>query len=104
MYEGLIWMLLPSSLIIINDIFAYIFGKLFGKTQLIALSPNKTVEGFIGGLIGTLIGSFLVKFFMLAMLSFLRKSNVHLPRNRIEYKTIHTIRMLTKTSLYIAHC
>jgi phosphatidate cytidylyltransferase len=31
-YEGLIWMVFPSMLVVTNDIFAYIFGKLFGKT------------------------------------------------------------------------
>lgn len=47
-FEGLIWFLLPVSLIICNDIFAFVFGFLFGKTQLIKLSPKKTWEGFIG--------------------------------------------------------
>lgn len=42
LYEGMIWFLLPCLLIIINDIFAYIFGYFFGKHQLIALSPKKT--------------------------------------------------------------
>ena len=60
MYEGMIWMLLPCFLVIINDIFAYIFGKMFGKTKLIELSPKKTMEGFIGGLISTLIFGVLV--------------------------------------------
>ena len=60
MYEGMIWMLLPSFLVVINDIFAYIFGKLFGKTKLIEISPNKTIEGFVGGLISTFIFGFLV--------------------------------------------
>lgn len=30
-YEGRIWFLLPCSLVIVNDIFAYIFGFFFGK-------------------------------------------------------------------------
>ena len=50
-FEGLIWFVLPSSLVICNDIFAYIFGFFFGKTPLIRLSPKKTWEGFIGGLV-----------------------------------------------------
>lgn len=37
----------------VNDIFAYIFGKAFGRRRLLALSPNKTWEGFIGGLVST---------------------------------------------------
>lgn len=43
------------SLIIINDIWAYIFGFFFGKTPLIKLSPKKTWEGFIGGGVMTVI-------------------------------------------------
>jgi CDP-diglyceride synthetase len=52
-FEGLIWFVLPSSLVICNDIFAYVFGFFFGRTPLIRLSPKKTWEGFIGGLITT---------------------------------------------------
>ena len=45
-----------------NDIFAYVFGKLFGKTPLIALSPRKTWEGFIGGWLSTLVLAILIAF------------------------------------------
>ena len=34
-----------------NDSSAYFAGKMFGKHHLIGLSPNKTIEGFVGGLI-----------------------------------------------------
>lgn len=61
MYEGLIWFLIPCLLVITNDIFALIFGKIFGKRKLIELSPNKTVEGFIGGCISTIIAAYIVK-------------------------------------------
>ncbi|KAL4465958.1 hypothetical protein ABPG74_004195 [Tetrahymena malaccensis] len=54
LYYGLVWFILPALLVITNDIFAYIFGKLFGKTKLIQLSPNKTWEGFIGGFFSSL--------------------------------------------------
>jgi phosphatidate cytidylyltransferase len=57
-FNGLVWFILPASLVICNDISAYIFGRLIGKTQLSALSPKKTVEGFIGGLISTVIWSY----------------------------------------------
>ncbi|KAF7840560.1 phosphatidate cytidylyltransferase 1-like [Senna tora] len=59
-FEGIFWFLLPASLIVINDIAAYIFGFFFGKTPLIKLSPKKTWEGFIGASITTIISAFLL--------------------------------------------
>ncbi|RXH85850.1 hypothetical protein DVH24_016903 [Malus domestica] len=52
--------LLPASLIVINDIAAYICGFFFGKTPLIKISPKKTWEGFIGASITTIISAFLL--------------------------------------------
>ncbi|TYJ54273.1 hypothetical protein B9479_005032 [Cryptococcus floricola] len=65
--EGLIWFFVPASLVICNDIMAYVCGKMFGKTPLIKLSPKKTVEGFVGAFICTLLfgffwGTFWMKF------------------------------------------
>jgi len=57
-FEGLIWFVLPVSLVICNDIFAYICGFFWGKTPLIKLSPKKTREGFVGAWICTLIFGF----------------------------------------------
>ncbi|XP_052266816.1 phosphatidate cytidylyltransferase, photoreceptor-specific-like isoform X2 [Dreissena polymorpha] len=54
-FEGLIWFLVPVSMIICNDIMAYMFGFFFGKTPLIKLSPKKTWEGFIGGAASTIL-------------------------------------------------
>lgn len=46
-------------LIWINDTFAYITGKNFGKNKLYErISPNKTVEGFIGGLVFSCLASY----------------------------------------------
>ena len=53
-------LLVPVSMIICNDIMAYMFGFFFGKTPLIQLSPKKTWEGFIGGAISTVFFGFLV--------------------------------------------
>ncbi len=66
-FEGLIWFVLPCALVITNDIMAFVFGKLFGQTPLISLSPKKTWEGFIGGgfatiLISIPLSSFLSRF------------------------------------------
>ena len=59
-FEGMIWFFLPAALVITNDIFAYICGITFGRTQLIKLSPKKTVEGFVGAWVMTvLFGIFL---------------------------------------------
>jgi phosphatidate cytidylyltransferase len=58
--EGMIWFFLPASLVITNDIFAYICGITFGRTQLIKLSPKKTVEGFVGAWVMTVIWAFLL--------------------------------------------
>ncbi|KAF1980704.1 phosphatidate cytidylyltransferase [Aulographum hederae CBS 113979] len=54
-FEGMIWFFLPVSLVITNDIWAYIVGITFGRTQLIKISPKKTVEGFVGAWIFTII-------------------------------------------------
>ncbi|KAJ7703154.1 cytidylyltransferase family-domain-containing protein [Mycena rosella] len=53
--EGLIWFWVPASLVICNDVFAYIWGITFGRTPLIQLSPKKTVEGFVGAFWSTMI-------------------------------------------------
>lgn len=54
-FEGMIWFFLPACLVITNDIWAYICGITFGRTQLIKLSPKKTVEGFLGAWIMTIL-------------------------------------------------
>lgn len=50
-----------------TDTFAYIFGNLFGKKKLCSkLSPNKTIEGSLGGILGSLILSIIfAKYFEL---------------------------------------
>ncbi|KAI0880564.1 phosphatidate cytidylyltransferase [Annulohypoxylon maeteangense] len=59
-FEGMIWFFLPAALVITNDIFAYICGITFGRTQLIKLSPKKTVEGFVGAWFMTIIWAILL--------------------------------------------
>jgi len=55
LFEGMIWFFMPAALVITNDIFAYICGITFGRTQLIKISPKKTVEGFVGAWVMTAI-------------------------------------------------
>ena len=47
---GLWYLMLPMLAIIASDVGAFTFGKLFGKTKLAPqISPNKTLEGSLGG-------------------------------------------------------
>lgn len=62
-FNGIIWLILPCSLVIVNDIFAYLCGITFGRTQLIAISPKKTVEGFVGAWVCTSIAAVLISDF-----------------------------------------
>ncbi len=48
--EGLLWVLLALLLIKSNDIGAFFTGRAIGRTPLVPVSPNKTVEGSIGGI------------------------------------------------------
>eukprot|EP01090_Pellita_catalonica_P020379 TRINITY_DN7265_c0_g1_i1.p1 TRINITY_DN7265_c0_g1~~TRINITY_DN7265_c0_g1_i1.p1 ORF type:complete len:421 (-),score=37.87 TRINITY_DN7265_c0_g1_i1:98-1360(-) len=67
-FDGLIWFILPVALIVWNDIAAYFSGVLLGrkiiKKQFLALSPNKTWEGFIGAAIFTMIFGWLFADFL----------------------------------------
>ncbi len=57
--------LLGSFLLIwINDSFAYLVGKNIGKQKLFeAISPKKTVEGFLGGVFFSCIASYFIATF-----------------------------------------
>lgn len=50
-------------LVVVNDIFAYLFGFFFGRLKLIELSPKKTWEGFIGGAISTAVWAFIFSYY-----------------------------------------
>lgn len=47
--------IVPVSMIVCNDVMAYMFGFFLGRTPLIQLSPKKTWEGFIGGGFSTVL-------------------------------------------------
>lgn len=47
-----------------NDTFAYIVGKNFGRNKLYEqISPNKTIEGFLGGMIFSCIAGYFIFYF-----------------------------------------
>lgn len=51
----------PMLMIWVNDSFAYLVGKNFGKHKLLErISPKKTIEGFIGGLVFTLLAGYFI--------------------------------------------
>lgn len=51
-------------LIWVNDSFAYLIGKNFGKQKLFEkISPKKTVEGFLGGLFFSCLASYFIATF-----------------------------------------
>ena len=57
-YDQATWLLLMLFLLVFgNDTFAYIFGMWLGKgnRNIFAVSPNKSLAGFIGGTISTMI-------------------------------------------------
>lgn len=47
-----------------NDTFAFLIGKNFGKTKLYEkISPNKTIEGFLGGFVFALIAGYVIWYY-----------------------------------------
>lgn len=73
--------MLPASLVIINDIFAYLFGFFFGRTPLIKISPKKTWEGFLGALFTTVCVSYHLSRFLASSKWFV------CPRNDLTIRT-----------------
>ena len=58
-------LLLGSFILVwVNDTFAYLIGKNFGKQKLFPrISPKKTVEGFLGGLFFACVASYFIAIF-----------------------------------------
>ncbi len=70
--DGKLWLLLILCVTWGTDSFAYVGGRLWGKTKLApAISPKKTLEGAVVGIIGGIIPSLLLLHFAdrLSMLS-----------------------------------
>jgi len=58
------YILVVVLLLQMNNGFGYLFGKLFGKTKIIKISPNKTLEGYFFSFIGILLGVILLHTFI----------------------------------------
>lgn len=53
--RGLAWLLFVIVVTWLGDTGAYLIGRRFGKTPLLpSISPNKTIEGLVGGLVTAL--------------------------------------------------
>jgi len=70
--DGLMWLLV---IVVSADVGAFIVGKNIGKTQFSPTSPNKTLEGVMGGIIiatslGTIVGLEMVGGFNALVISF----------------------------------
>ncbi len=68
--DGRQWIFLVLVVIMCCDTCAYVIGSRFGKTKLYPrISPNKSVEGALGGLGGSVIGAVLAKIIFFSALS-----------------------------------
>lgn len=61
--NGVFWFCFPMATVIVNDVSAYFVGISLGRkifsTPFLALSPNKTWEGFFGAFLCTMAFSFM---------------------------------------------
>jgi len=90
--SGLIWYVMPMSIITINDIMAYMVGFFGGRTPLIKLSPKKTKEGFIGGGLMTLIlGTIFTHYLITPYLVCPVKSNSNYLSSILQFDTSKTL-------------
>ena len=70
--QAMFWLLVTVAL---TDVGAFFTGKAIGKTKFSDTSPNKTIEGVIGGIIvatifGTYAGLYLVPFWIALIVTF----------------------------------
>jgi phosphatidate cytidylyltransferase len=97
-FEGMIWFALPAALVITNDIWAYLVGITIGRTQLIKLSPKKTVEGFVGAWIMTVLFGFLLSNILMRSKFFICPVNVSSPQLLATYSPLTCSRTSAQTS------
>lgn len=60
---GVQWIFLIMVIVMAGDSAAYYVGSSLGRTKLYPIvSPNKSVEGALGGLVGSVVGALIAKF------------------------------------------
>lgn len=66
------WIFLTLVVIMGCDSFAYFIGRQFGRRKLYeAVSPNKSIEGALGGLAGSVLAVLIAKYSFLPFLGFI---------------------------------
>ena len=71
--HGVAWLAILTIITIASDTGAYYTGSAFGKNKLCpAISPNKTVEGLLGGIGASLVLALLAGKFLLPQVSILK--------------------------------
>jgi phosphatidate cytidylyltransferase len=69
--DGRQWIFMTLIVIMSCDSFAYFVGRKIGKRKLYpAVSPNKSIEGALGGLVGSVFAIMIVKFTFLPVLGY----------------------------------
>lgn len=70
--EGAHWILIATAITASSDSGAYFVGRRFGRMKLCPnISPNKTVEGALGGLVCALVASLSFAFILLPSFNYL---------------------------------
>lgn len=60
---GVQWIFLMMFIVMAGDSAAYYLGSMFGRHKLYpAVSPNKSIEGALGGVAGSLVGALLFRY------------------------------------------
>ena len=66
--NGFLWLVFVYATVEINDAFALVFGKLFGRRRILPkLSPGKTEAGLIGGLLAGAVAGFCLAHWLLEL-------------------------------------
>jgi len=67
--QGQEWIFMTLIVIMSCDSFAYFIGRSLGKNKLYpAVSPNKSIEGALGGLFGSILAVLIVKYTFLPII------------------------------------